>query len=251
MADSPLDPSQDLPGPQVGDGSRSRQFGRSPDAPYSAMTGRFNWAFRWFARRFFGHFHLETSAVEKLRMLESAGSVVYVMRYSSRLDYFLFNTLFLREGLRLSRFANGFNFFFCRPLREALPLAIRRPRGRPREVEHSEERCIARNLVHRGDSFFLFLRTTQRAGLFRRRAQRREDELDLLLEVVRAVWDSEEPVAVVPLALFWRKGPRAENRFLNLNYGAIRRGLRTWRRWRPSWRPIARLSVQRSANPPT
>ena len=222
MADSPLDPSQDLPGPRAGD-DPDRRRGSISSQPYSAMAARFNWVFRWFARRFFGHFHRESSAVERLRTLESSGAVVYVMRYSSRLDYFLFNTLFLREGLRLSRFANGFDFFFCRPLREAVPLAIRRPWGRPREVEHGEERRIARNLVRRGDSFFLFLRTTQRAQFSRRRARLREDELDLLLEVVRGVWDSEEPVSVVPLALFWRKGPRAENRFLNLNYGSITR----------------------------
>ena len=38
------------------------------------------------------------------------------------------------------------------------------------------------------------------------------------------VWDDEDkPVHVVPLALFWRKGPRSESRFLNLSYGAITR----------------------------
>ena len=29
------------------------------------------------------------------------------------------------------------------------------------------------------------------------------------------------PASVVPLALFWRKGPRSESRFLNLSYGAL------------------------------
>ena len=68
----------------------------------SAMTERFNFVFRWFARRFFGHVDLDDATVARLRELEAAGSVVYVMRYASRLDYFLFNVLFLREGLRLS-----------------------------------------------------------------------------------------------------------------------------------------------------
>ena len=45
-------------------------------------------------------------------------------------------------------------------------------------------------------------------------------ELDLLEEVVSGVWGSDQRVFLVPLALFWRKGPRARRRFLNLFYGA-------------------------------
>ena len=47
-----------------------------------------------------------------------------------------------------------------------------------------------------------------------------KSELDLLEEVVRGVWDAERPIHLVPLALFWRKGPRSRRRFLNLFYGA-------------------------------
>ena len=82
----------------------------------SAMTPRFNLFFRWFARRFFRHFDLDDATVERLRELERSGTVIYVMRYASRLDYFLFNELFRREGLRLSSFANGLRFYYYRPL---------------------------------------------------------------------------------------------------------------------------------------
>ncbi|MFP8873546.1 MAG: hypothetical protein VCB42_03205, partial [Myxococcota bacterium] len=41
----------------------------------SAMVPRFNFIFRWFARRFFGHFELAPEMVEGLRELESRGSV--------------------------------------------------------------------------------------------------------------------------------------------------------------------------------
>ena len=40
---------------------------------------------------------------------------------------------------------------------------------------------------------------------------------------MRAAWDSERGVALVPLTIFWRKGPRSESRFLNLSYGALTR----------------------------
>jgi len=189
------------------------------------MTPRFNLFFRWFARRYFGHFELDEESVEKLRELERGGAVVYVMRYSSRLDYLLFNTLFLREGLRLSAFANGIHFYYYRPVLQLLARFLTRRRWRRRDVEHREDRGFVRRLVREGDSLFLFLRTARLRSSWRRLRGRRQrhDELDLLQEVVSEIWDSARPVQLVPLSLFWRKGPRKENRFLNLEYGALTR----------------------------
>jgi glycerol-3-phosphate O-acyltransferase len=197
---------------------------RAPHAdPLSAMTERFGFVFRWFAKRFFGHFGLDDATVARLRELEAAGSVVYVMRYASRLDYFLFNVLFLREGLRLSSFANGIRFWYYRPIFEALRILWRRPRGVPQDIELVRTREHARALTLDGASFFLFLRTASLRGQLRGRRSalaRGKEERDLLSEVVRAAWDAERPVHLVPLALFWRKGPRSRRRFLNLSYGA-------------------------------
>ena len=109
--------------------------GLSPLAdPYSAMTPRFNFFFRWFAKRYLRHFDLGDEASGRLRELEKRGSIVYVMRYSSRLDYLLFNTLFLREGLRLSSFANGIYFTIYRPVLEIIRTLLSRKRGRSRAV---------------------------------------------------------------------------------------------------------------------
>ncbi len=187
----------------------------------SAMTPRFNLFFRWFARRFFRHFDLDDRTVSRLRELERAGSVVYVMRYASRLDYFLFNTLFLREGLRLSGAANGLHFYYYRPLLEAVRilgdwLRGRFGSGRGAEREHARELALG------GASQFLFLRTQRLGTVLRGRRAAVEagrQELDCLDELVRAAWSGGRPVHLVPLALFWRKGPRAERRFLNLAYG--------------------------------
>ena len=203
---------------------------RDPAAPepridaFSAMAPRFNLLFRAFAHRFFRHFGLDESTVARLRALEERGSVVYVMRYASRLDYFLFNTLFRREGLRLSRFANGIRFYYYRPIWEALRIALRSRREPPARADAQIARDYARDLSLQGQSFFLFLRTARISFAGRRRAALEgRVELDLLEEVVRTVWSSERPVHVVPLALFWRKGPRARRRFLNLFYGAATR----------------------------
>jgi glycerol-3-phosphate O-acyltransferase len=192
--------------------------------PDSAMIPRFNLFFRWFARRFFGHFDLDERTVARLRELESRGSVVYVMRYASRLDYFLFNTLFLREGLRLSGFAHGLRFYYYGPLLAALPRFFRRRfmgSGARRERDLEQAREHVRDLVLAGQSLFLFLRTARFSWLRGRRAlaQEGKEELDLLGEIVRTVWAEQRSVQLVPLAIFWRKGPRAERRFLNLAYG--------------------------------
>lgn len=206
----------------------------------SAMADRFNLFFRFFAKRFFQHFSLDEAVVARLKALEKRGSVVYVMRYSSRLDYFLFNTLFLRHGLRLSSFANAIHFYYYRPIGSVLSTMLQLRRGRPREVEHVEDREAVTAEVDASRSLFLFLRTQRlRTFLRRRKSGQRTDELDLISEVVRAVRGRDETgsadqadadnqgkdreVFVVPLAIFWRKGPRTENRFLNVDYGSLTR----------------------------
>jgi glycerol-3-phosphate O-acyltransferase len=58
----------------------------------------------------------------------------------------------------------------------------------------------------------------------RRRTARSRHELDFLGEIVGSVWNDDRPVYLVPLALFWRRGPRrSARRFLNLGYGATTR----------------------------
>jgi len=190
------------------------------------MARRFNFVFRWFEKRFFGHFGLDPDVVERLKALEARGSVVYVMRYSSRLDYFLFNVLFLRHGLRLSTFANAISFYYYRPLLELIPIGLRLPRGRPREVEHRDDRASIRRVVVGRESAFLFLRTQLLKTFLRsRKSEKRRDELDLIGEVVAAAIEpgAAREVFLVPLALFWTKGPRFQIRFLNVDYGSLAR----------------------------
>jgi glycerol-3-phosphate O-acyltransferase len=192
----------------------------------SAMTPRFNLFLRWFARRFFRHFDLDDATVEKLRALESSGSVVFVMRYASRLDYFLFNELFVREGLALSRFANGIDFHHYRPFWKYLRAAFGRERGLSAATEQARAVEQVQRLTTEGAPFFLFLRTARLRSMLaakRNAVEQGRSELSLLEAVVATAWNGERPVHIVPLALFWKKGPRVRNRFLNLSYGATTR----------------------------
>ncbi len=197
---------------------------------FTAMTSRFGRLARAFGRRFFSAFDFEPGVAERLHELESRGAVVYVMRYGSRLDYFLFNWLFLAAGLRLSSFANGIRFYYYRPLPEALrllghALGERMRRGYPGMRARALAR--ARGVLAGGGSMFLFLRTDKigsRIAPTRQGAlESGRSEQDFLEEMVRAEFEAGRPLALVPLALFWRKGPRHERRFLNLFYGAPER----------------------------
>ena len=190
--------------------------------PLSAMAPRFNLFFRWFARRFFGEISFDVDTAEQLRALEATGPVIYVMRYASRLDYFLMNALFLRHHLRLSSFANGIHFHYYQPFWQALRARWRGWRSRaPRDRSAAAERV--RLLLRSDASLFVFLRTERLRSWLRGRRHvvtSERSDLDLLAEAVDAAWSEARPVAIVPLALFWRKGPRNERRFLNLAYGA-------------------------------
>jgi len=191
--------------------------------PLSAMAPRFNLFFRWFERRFFHEISFDPETAARLRAIESTGSVIYVMRYASRLDYFLMNALFLRHGLRRSAFANGIHFHYYQPLWQALRARWRARRGRSPQARAAAAREHVRTVLREGGSMFVFLRTERLRSWLRGRrhvATADRSDLDLLEEAVDAVWSDSRPVAIVPLALFWRKGPRNERRFLNLAYGA-------------------------------
>lgn len=205
----------------------------TPD-PLTAMTPRFGRAARAFAQRFFSDFRLEPAEAERLRALEREGAVIYVMRYASRLDYFLFNWLFLASGLRLSSFASAIRFHYYRPIGEALRIAFRhlfsrsarRDGAGPRVAEAQWVRCIVRS----GGSAFLFLRSVELGARFSgrdRALERGRVPLDCLREVVASCFDAEgtglQQVALVPLVLVWRKGARPRRPFLDLFYGGPER----------------------------
>ena len=193
------------------------------------MTPRFGWWAGRFGRRFFDRFQLAEEDVKQLRDLEERGAVVYVMRYGSRLDYFLFNWLFSTGGVRLSAGANGIRFYYYRTLFESLRLGLsklgeRLRLGRAGAREEGRERtCEA---IRAGGSAFLFLRTDKiPSALTPRRWALRSgrSETDYLHEIVANCFDSEATVSLVPLALFWRKGPNPTRPFLDLFYGGPQR----------------------------
>ena len=193
--------------------------------PYTCMTPRFGFVAGAFAKRFFRDFAFEPNDLDQLHKLEERGAVVYVMRYSSRLDYFLFNWLFLAAGVRLSGFANGINYTVYRPIGAALSLLAKRTWTRLRHGSAGiRERNleVTRQMLGERGSLFVFLRTSQlRTRILRRKraVAEAQKQLDYLKETVDVAFERDVRVSLVPLALFWRKGARPRRRFLNLFYG--------------------------------
>lgn len=197
--------------------------------PFTEMTPRFGLWASAFGRRYFREFAFEGDDAERLRELGERGAIVYVMRYSSRLDYFLFNWLFVHAGVRLSRFANGIRFYYYRPFGEAIRLLFAGAWKRLRlGFNGMRERGfhLTREVVREGNSVFLFLRTDkvrQQVSSRRQAVRSARRETDFLRGMVDELFaDSDLPVSLVPLALFWRKGARS-SRFLNVFYGAPQR----------------------------
>ncbi|HEY2388616.1 MAG TPA: 1-acyl-sn-glycerol-3-phosphate acyltransferase [Candidatus Binatia bacterium] len=181
---------------------------------HSAMVRRFGLLPRWFARLAFQHVRLDQADIERLRRLASEGTLVYVMRYRSLVDFFLVNWILLQEGLPLPRFANGVSSLWLRPLRDMIAILWRRMTTAHlfgKEVRQSRERDLAGQLVAHGRSVLLFIRSS-RVAMARARGTNATPELgrgsDYLREIAHDVWQKEQPVFLVPLAIFRGSGLR-------------------------------------------
>jgi glycerol-3-phosphate O-acyltransferase len=190
------------------------------------MLRRFGLPARWFARRAFRHVRVDPDDIARVRRLATQGTVVYVMRYCSLVDYFLVNYVLLREELPLSRFANGVSTMWFRPLRDllaALWSGLRSLHLFGKQLRRFRERELVSHLTTHGRSVLLFIRTRRREMASRDRRGRSAGEVhagaDYLREIVRALWTKEQPVWLVPLAIFRGSGLRRKgSRFASFVY---------------------------------
>ena len=180
----------------------------------STMLERFGLVARLLVRFLFRHVHVRPEAVEHLRQLAREGTLIYVMRYRSGLDYLMVNAVLVREGLPLARFAPGVWTVPFRPLGDMLRWFVRQL-PQPRTLMHAA--CAG--LVARGESVLLFMRSRSVAGRRRRALAAARIGPQYLRDVVRAAQATERPVFLVPVAVFRGKGfHRKESRFATLLY---------------------------------
>jgi glycerol-3-phosphate O-acyltransferase len=174
------------------------------------MLERFGALVGLLVRLVFARVHVRPELVERVRHLASQGSVIYVMRYRSAVDYLLVNAVLRREGLPLARFAPGVSTIWWRRLADIVRWYLGRG-------THAVERCA--RLVEAGEPVLIFMRSRVVAGRRRRALAAARLGPQFLREVVRAAAAAPRPAFLVPIALFPGTGfHKRESRFATLLY---------------------------------
>ncbi|MDB4969819.1 MAG: Glycerol-3-phosphate acyltransferase [Myxococcales bacterium] len=152
---------------------------------------------RWFFGRFFKQIDFPKEGAEKIRRAAERGTVVYVVKTLSYIDYLYFSYAFLKYALPLSRFANGVKTLMMQPLGKILRGALRlwRERRTSSVAELSE-------VVRQGESALLFLKRPhtlfgwEPVGF-------RGAHVEELIRIQRERGQTGKPILFVPLTLLW------------------------------------------------
>lgn len=84
------------------------QWMQTEEDPYhSGMVSRFNLPYRLIFEPYFKRVHVDHTEIELTKKLAVDNTLVYIVKNRGQLEYSFFNHLFLKQGLPLSRFANG------------------------------------------------------------------------------------------------------------------------------------------------
>ncbi len=170
---------------------------RAGEAHPTAMIERPGPVLRWFFGRFFREIAFPEEGAEKIRRAAERGTVVYVCKTLSYIDYLYFSYAFLKYALPLSRFANGVKTLLMQPIGKILAGALRlwRERRSSPVAELSE-------VVRQGESAMLFLKRPH--TLFGwEPAQFRGAYVEELIRIKRERGGAGRPIVFVPLTLMW------------------------------------------------
>jgi len=115
-------------------------------------------------RRLFRRAVVNERLVEKIRELSEHGTIVYVLRHHSFVDYFMINFILRREDLPLPVFANGMSPWALAPFAEMLRLLRGARPGRDEAAEQARdvETCAA--AVSSGAPVMVFMRGQRESG---------------------------------------------------------------------------------------
>jgi len=138
--------------------------------------------------------------ITSFRDAEDRGTVVYVMRTRSIIDYLYFNLAFREHGLKLVRFANGVKTYVLRGFWRSIGARLRGRRGLPND-EACLEAAVAADLP---------------AMIFLRRPRGKEIQeiayaLPYLQRLVQLQRRREKPLILIPTLLVWDKRPEREH----------------------------------------
>ena len=177
-------------------------------------------------RTVFSYVRIDPGVVDHIRALAARGTIVYVMRYRSLVDYLLIAFILLREGLPLPEFVSDVHSLLLRPLGEIAVVVWRRLRAARMlgtSVAHLEDRDRCQRLVRERRPVLIFMRSrAPGVRLFEgRRAavSRVRSGTDYLRDIVHAASPNDGEVFFVPLAVLRGRGfRRKEGRLATLVY---------------------------------
>lgn len=165
---------------------------RTPPKPYepNAILG-------WLYRRFFSNIQVDTHWSDVVRESAQKGTVVYVMRSLSYLDFLCLDFLLKKFALPLVRFVNDLGLWILEPFGRG-----HRRLFFKRQIPEDES---LRDALQDGFSALLFIRQPPGFARFRRRGKPLQTNLiQTLIDVQRS---TEKPILLVPQTFVWTKRP--------------------------------------------
>jgi glycerol-3-phosphate O-acyltransferase len=152
----------------------------------------------WMYHRFFDHIEVDESWTHAVREADAGGTVVYVLRNLSFVDFFALDYLTKRHHLPQIRFANDLGLWILEPMGRGWLNAMR-----PRTPD--EDAADLERVVSVGGSAALFLKRPPHLLEGRTRGKIEGDRL------VRGLFDaqrrSSRPVLLVPQVFVWSRNP--------------------------------------------
>ena len=159
-----------------------------------------NPALRWIYARFFEHIEVDQAWAKQVRAAESRGTVLYLLRNLSFVDFLALDYLTKKLSLPQIKFANDLGLGLLEPaLERRTLLASLLPRSEASDVRR------LRQAIDDGGSAALFLK---RPPTLLEPGQRGRTEGDLYLRTVLAAQRaSETPILLVPQVFVWTRSP--------------------------------------------
>lgn len=169
----------------------------------------------WLYRRFFEQIEVDQGWAQRVREAEARGTVIYVLRNLSFVDFLALDYLTRSLGLPEVRFANDLGLWVLEPLGRGWLSGLRR-----RSPEDDLERL--RRAIRDEQSAALFLKrpptlldappvARQRAGSARPLPTRGKSEGDAFLRTILEVQRSQRtPILLVPQVFVWTRHPDAQ-----------------------------------------
>ncbi len=184
-----------------------------------------NPALAWIYHRFFEHIGVDEAWAESVRDADARGTVVYVLRNLSFVDFLALDYLTKRLGLPEIRFANDLGLWVLEPLGRGWWSTLR-PRT---EAEHAAR---LRRAIDEGSSAALFLKrppailepapvVRRRGGSARALPTRGRTEGDAFLRtVLEAQRGRSAPILLVPQVFVWtRSGDERKHNVVDALFG--------------------------------